>query len=175
MSKPHLIAFTGLAQSGKTTAAKFLWSYHLFSFADPLRQMLAVLTHCKDKNTTPEELCGRTVRYALQTLGTEWGRNTIGKDIWVEYTRRRIKEHLRENGWGWGEENGAVIDDLRFDDEAKMIRQEGGKIVHIYRPGLERMNHESENGIDPTLVDYWVSATTVDELTGELVKIGIVP
>lgn len=171
----RLIAFTGLAQSGKTTAAKFLWNYRRMSFADPIKDMLKALTPATDKDATPPELCGRSVRYALQTLGTEWGRHAICHNMWVENMRSRVRTFLRDNGWGWGEEQGVAIDDLRFDDEAKMIKQEGGKIVHIYRPGLERMTHESENGIDPSLVDTFVSATTVDELVTALVKAGITP
>ena len=62
--KNPIIAFTGLAQSGKTTAANAFISigFDRMSFADPLKAMVSCLTPCKDKDARPPSLCGKTLR-----------------------------------------------------------------------------------------------------------------
>ena len=81
------------------------------------------------KNHPQEMLCGRTLRHALQTLGTEWGRGMIGDTIWLEAMVRQIEER-RDAGSA-----GVVIDDLRFLNEYRLLRDMGARIVHIGRPG----------------------------------------
>jgi hypothetical protein len=38
------------------------------------------------KSQPMEALAGRTPRYTMQTLGTEWGRGAMASDIWVRLT-----------------------------------------------------------------------------------------
>lgn len=143
--RPTIIGITGLAGSGKSTAAEFICDsgeYTRVSFATPLKDMLRKLgIDCADKEATPDILCGKTVRYALQTLGTEWGRQLIGQDIWarsaMEYAQHRLP---------------VVFDDVRFENEAQAIIDAGGEIWQIVRPGLEAMDHASEAGIPSSLV-----------------------
>ena len=60
-------------------------------FAAPLKAMFAALGIAPAPRDDPRVwretphplLCGRTPRQALQTLGTEWGRDCIGDDVWV--------------------------------------------------------------------------------------------
>lgn len=149
-----LVAFTGLATCGKTTAAHALVSkgFVRVAFADPLKEMIGVLTEEKDKTACPEELCGRSVREAYQLLGTEWGRNMMGEDIWLRAARRRIAAHLRDVAAGLAA--GVVIDDCRFDNEAELVRSLGGIVIRVERPGLVQMSHASEVGVDDMLVNY---------------------
>lgn len=146
----NLIAFTGLATSGKTTAAVPLVSKGFFpvSFATPIKRMIQVLTLCSEKNERPEALCGKSLREAYQSLGTEWGRKMIHDKIWVEIGRRAITSELLCE-----DNRGVVIDDLRFNNEALCIKDMGGIIIEITRPGLTKMEHASEAGISPELVD----------------------
>lgn len=150
------IAFTGLATCGKTTAASALCdTRHQFkrvAFADPLKAMVAVLTEETDKDARPPELCGRSVREAYQLLGTEWGRNMIGEDVWLRAAHRRFTRHLqhiRDGALG-----GLIVDDCRFANEAKLVRELGGIVVRIVRPGLTAMLHASELGFEDDLVDH---------------------
>lgn len=147
-----IIAFSGQAQAGKTTAAdtltKFGWSK--VSFASPIKRMLAVLTDETDKEACPPELCGKSVREGYQTLGTEWGRAIMGKDIWLRAVKRQM---LLVTGNG----GRVVCDDVRFDNEAELIHQLGGVVIEVCRDGLDRMAHESEMGIRPMLRDASVS------------------
>lgn len=149
----NLIAFTGLATSGKTTAAKPLISrgFRLISFATPVKRMIEALTLCKDKNARPDILCGKTIREAYQSLGTDWGRRMIGDDIWVNIGRNAITSELLCE-----DTRGVVLDDLRFNNEALCVKALGGLVIEVQRPGLVRMDHASEAGISPELIDLTI-------------------
>ncbi len=153
MTKP-IIAFTGLAQSGKTTAANAFISvgYDRMSFAEPIKEMVKCLTPLLDKDARPPSLCGKSLREVYQTLGTDWGRKMVGEDIWVNAGRARIDTLL-----GDVESDiirGIVIDDIRFDNEADLVRKMGGLVIEITRSSVPQMDHISESGISRDLIDY---------------------
>lgn len=165
---PKIIGFTGPAGAGKTTAAFAVVAskhdYCRLSFADPIRHMLMAIgvgaLELGDGKHLPNALLGgKTPRHAMQTLGTEWGRQAIGPDIWINASRRRLL-HLLDLG------HRAVFDDVRFDNEARMIREHGdGIVIQLDNPNLPaRMSHASEAGISPELVDHRITATSVDDL-----------
>jgi hypothetical protein len=80
------------------------------------------------------------MRYLLQTLGTEWGRTHIDTDLWVKCEQARLEKLYPEER--------IVYDDVRFENEAALIRSYGGLIVHVKRPGLKLDDvHKSEKGI----------------------------
>jgi hypothetical protein len=151
----NLIALTGAAGCGKTTAAMMLQNrryYTVMSFADPLRAMLTCIglehadTH-GGKHEPHDALCGRTPRHGMQTLGYDWGRLHIGEDIWVNHMRRA---YLRAQDSG---ETPVIIDDCRFPNEARMVHDLGGIVIGIVRDSGPRMAHESERGIPGALLD----------------------
>lgn len=159
----ELIGISGPMGSGKTTVAGYLRSNHgfiVYKFAQPLRMMLgsllwsACMTDVEsylegDKKDQPcEGLNGHTPRHAMQTLGTEWGRNHLGKDIWVEIAKMRLH----------GVKGRVVFDDVRFENEATMIRQMGGKVWHMVRES-KKDGHVSENGILIDIDDIVLSNT----------------
>lgn len=73
--------------------------------------------------------CHLTSRYALQTLGTEWGRNCY-PDVWASLGVRRALAHLDEHPHDF-----VVITDCRHLNEAKAVRAAGGQVWRIVRPG----------------------------------------
>lgn len=161
---PKLVAFTGLAMSGKTTCADWMrdkFGFVRLSFAGPIKRMIATLTDERDKNAMPDALCGQTLRHAYQTLGTEWGRNLIGHDIWLRAARHDIERYR-------GGCAGITLDDARFCNEAQLIRDMGGVVIRLHRPGLEQMQHASEAGISRALVDAEIEASTSEELIERL-------
>ena len=79
---------------------------------------------------------GRTPRYAMQTLGTEWGRDLISPNIWVNIVKHDI---LKIKG-------DVVIDDCRFPNEVVMILGLGGVMVYIDRGGKSG-DHASEREV----------------------------
>lgn len=131
-----LIAFTGLAGSGKSTAAQHLVKNNGFQrlrFAGPLKDMMRALglTEAEiegDRKETPCELLGgKTPRYAMQTIGTEWGRDLIASDLWI----RAFNAALAKVPEGVP----VVVDDCRFPNEADAIVAAGGVLVRVVRPG----------------------------------------
>lgn len=153
-----IIAFTGYAGSGKTTAAKILiengWARG--KFAAPLKNMLRCLLLGQGLNTREVErmiegdlkevpsplLCGKSPRHAMQTLGTEWGRTCIDEDLWVDAAMRGVS-------------GPTVFDDCRFPNEAAAIRKAGGAIIEIQRPGVGPVNgHVSEVLVEPDWIIY---------------------
>lgn len=82
-----------------------------------------------------------TPRFALQSLGTEWGRNCYPL-IWSHYTFRLIDKLLAggyryDNKKGLYEDisslppRGIVITDARFRNEMDLIKGRGGKVVRL--------------------------------------------
>lgn len=65
-----------------------------------------------------------TPRFALQTLGTEWGRNCY-PDVWADLGIRRALAHPAPL---------ALITDCRFENEARAVRAAGGEVWRIVRP-----------------------------------------
>lgn len=132
----RIIAFTGLAGSGKSTAALHLVEHHGFArvrFAGPLKAMMAALGLSHDhieghlKEVPCDMLGGKTPRYAMQTIGTEWGRNLIVSDLWIRAWRAAV-DNLPAGV-------PVVVDDCRFTNEAAAVLAAGGQIVRVIRPG----------------------------------------
>jgi ABC-type dipeptide/oligopeptide/nickel transport system ATPase component len=174
--KPRLIALYGKAGSGKTTAANYLTEYHRFdrvAFADPIKAMLRTMLEyagCdidindRDVKEKPcPELLGKSPRYALQTLGTEFGRECIGQDIWVSIAESEIQKAFEEG-------DSIVIDDLRFPNEAEMVKRLGGKVIWIFQGDLvcsDNPTHKSETQQIPC--DHFIlNDKTISELQTNL-------
>jgi len=128
-----LIILTGKAGAGKSTAANYLAQHHgyeIVKFAAPLKNMLRAigLTDSEIEGHNKERpcdlLCGNTPRHAMQTLGTEWGRDCIGEDFWVGVWRAKVKRLL-------GAGVNVVTDDCRFANELAAATELGGVRVHI--------------------------------------------
>lgn len=87
-----------------------------------------------------------TPRYVLQQLGTEFGRR-LYPDIWINIALRHAAKLLDQDDDGTGSPNCAslvVITDVRFVDEARRIREAGGAVWRITRPGYGASGHGSE-------------------------------
>lgn len=142
-----IIGLTGKKQSGKSTVASYLEQEHVFlpmAFATPLKTALVVMfgwseRHMEgDLKEVIDPLTGVTPRHAMQTLGTEWGRNLIHPDIWLRLMEHNIKANPNTD---------IVITDVRFENEATLIRNLGGVIVHVSRESEHVDLHQSEAGI----------------------------
>lgn len=100
------------------------------------------------KETPCALLGGKTPRYAMQTLGTEWGRNLIHPDLWVfiwtRYRRSEMRAFPRDR---------VVADDVRFPNEVDAIHELGGEVWRVHRPGCQSDGHESESYVKGLKVD----------------------
>jgi hypothetical protein len=131
-----IVALTGLAGSGKTTAAKRMVEHHGFTrvrFAGPLKAMLAALGLSPaeidgDRKEVPCELLGgRTPRWAMQTLGTEWGRDLIADDLWIRAWKTAVAKTLPGSC--------IVVDDCRFPNEFEAVKSLNGIVIRVERDG----------------------------------------
>lgn len=158
-----VLGTAGPAGAGKDTVADYLVAHHGFiklAFAGPLKEMLAVIgmpePYDREKKEQPVPGFDFTWRQAAQFLGTEWGRG-LDPDIWVKIIRMRI-EHLEK--LRCGEKARIVLSDVRFENEAAMIRGMGGRVVHLRaRGGLSgaTAGHASEGGLQAAESDYNVN------------------
>ena len=150
-----IIAFTGPIGSGKTTAAMQLekeW-YQRVRFAETLKRMAIAFGLTRDqvdgayKEDPAQIICGKTPRFFMQTLGTEWGRNLIGEEVWVNAWRATVERLSPDTP--------IVVDDARFPNEFAMVRSLGGIVVYIDRDGCTTGEHASEQfDCDPDYVIY---------------------
>lgn len=148
----RLIGLTGYAGSGKSAVASALekrFGFNRVRFATPLKNMLRALglTYHELEGDGKQEpcdlLCGKTPRHAMLTLGTEWGRDLIGGDLWVRAWKKEIESY--------GDLNVKIVaEDVRYHNELAAVESLGGVIWQVSRPGVDRPfwgnHHPSEDG-----------------------------
>jgi hypothetical protein len=170
----RIVALSGPAGSGKSEAAKYLTSslgYSVVKFSEPLKNMLRAFYSTVGltaeeierriegdlKEVADPYLNGHTPRWAMQSLGTEWGRDCLGGDFWINAWSRKVAVT----------DANVVVDDCRFDNEARAVKDQAGEIV-LLKPKKARRktsSHNSEAGISPKLVDHVVvNDGTIEDL-----------
>lgn len=176
-----IIGFTGCKGVGKDTAGQFLvdtFEFHRVAFADVLKEAVCNLfgidleTYNKLKgNDKVAETVGHVLlevsgtteydfswREFIQRFGTEMGRNTFGRNFWVEQWENRLYQNSIH-------EEDIVATDVRFKNEAEKIQRLGGVVIRITRPGHEPDGHESEEPLPDILIDGEISNTgSIDDL-----------
>lgn len=161
---PLVIGFTGLAQSGKDTAAEQFvrnWGAVRVALADPVRRFLLALNPVC--SATPRGLVRvqdaveklgydaakveyREVRLMLQRIGTEAPVEAFGHEAWTKLWTGVAIEKIES----FGSALTFVVPDVRFDHEAKIFEQrfqDRFVLLQIERSGIERMDHASEAGV----------------------------
>lgn len=172
----RVIGLTGRIGSGKSTAANHLINVHGFTlvkFAGPLKNMMRALGLTEreiegDLKELPcDLLAGKTPRFAMQQLGTEFGRQMIAEDIWIRAWRAAC-ERLPTGA-------SVVADDVRYQNEADAVRAMGGTVVRLERDTGQVGSHASEAlAFDADLTlrnDSTVAAllASVDRLIGDFI------
>lgn len=224
-----ILGISGLAGSGKDTLARFLvedQGFTVLSLADPLKRICRdVFAFTDEQLWGPSENRNRpdpryprvrcagcqscefscdhfyhlTPRYALQRLGTEWGRDCY-PNVWVEYGLRTAKALLVDpddgsvphydgkNGLSfkplgpYSLPKGVAIPDVRFRNEIDGIKAAGGKVIRIQRKqaglsgdaALHASEQEQVNIPDKDFDLVVVNDGTLDELrslTSDLLKV----
>lgn len=176
-----ILGFTGYKGCGKDTAAAFAPYVKIYKFADPLKDMLRVyLRYWGLERETADlflegnlkevpiyQFMDKTPRWAMQSLGTEWGRNLIGSDIWLSTMENRLMRHLMKKS----SDEVIAITDVRFLNEAALISKAGGKLIRITRPGVEpdAVAHQSEAEMKLIIPHHTiVNDGTVEELQAKV-------
>lgn len=156
---PKVVAFTGLAGSGKSTAADYLVSlgYQRVKFAGPLKAMMRAMGLSEDHIEGPLKelptplLAGKTPRYAMQTIGTDWGRDMIGPTLWTGLWHATVSDVLDYGGR-------VVCDDCRFPNEVEVVRGVGGRVLKLHGRGGIAGAHASEQQefkVDGVIYNFW--------------------
>lgn len=206
-----IVGISGHAGAGKDTIADRLVEQHGFvrvGFADPMKRFCQEVFDFTDEQVwgtiehknRPDPRYPRVVerglrgdvceylapRYALQTLGTEWGRDCY-PNLWIDYALR-VARTLLGGGWqydsreGLCDEPGAfpvqgvVFSDCRFANEIEAVKRAGGVIVRVVRPGFGGevgiAGHRSEaeqRGIPDAEFDHVIhNAGTLEDLAAEV-------
>jgi len=154
------MAFSGKMQVGKTTSADYLvqkYGFIKLSFAGKLKEIA--------KDLWPEQFeCGQKPRKLLQDLGMKM--REIDQDVWVNYVLRIVRSLPKESN--------IVIDDLRFMNEYKALKNEGFFVVRILRevPPSPLDDPPSEKEVEQMPYDLLLLNTgTLDRLYEKLDKI----
>lgn len=138
----QLIGLVGATGAGKTTLALLLekQGFERVHMGQAIKDMLRVLGLTEDELTGPPEiraspstrLAGKSPRFAMQTLGTDWGRMMISPCIWADALARRLELMNDDSG------RRIIIDDLRFPEDFAVLERMGGVLVRIRRPTVSR-------------------------------------
>ena len=157
MTLPYLIGlYSPTPGCGKTTVANLLAEHRRVSFAAPLKEAVSHILHelglpgfhyaYTDKEAIIPGI-SVSARHMMQTLGTEWGRACIHPYFWVMIARAKAERIMKDG-------RSVVIDDVRFPNEAAMIRELGGELWRIDRPGVTyNGDHSSESGLEDIAPD----------------------
>lgn len=140
-----IIGFAGKKGSGKSAATQHLLELHdnLFdySFAAPLKMLVGDIydltydqLYNEDFKEVVDERWGKSPRQLLQEVGVHL--RQYDPHFWVHPLETMDGENV-------------VIDDVRFPNEVAAIKEQGGIVIYIDRPGEHTDQHESENAIGP--------------------------
>jgi hypothetical protein len=142
-----IIGISGFIGSGKDTVADYLVNFHSFrreSFAGTLKDAVAYIFgwdrqllegRTKESREWREQVdewwAARlnmphlTPRWILQHFGTDVCRMSFHDDIWIASLENKLRKT----------KDSVVISDVRFPNEIKAIRNQGGKIIRVTRGG----------------------------------------
>ena len=178
----RLIGIGGYASSGKDAVATILEDSHGFYgtfMSQPLNaalcrlnpqvevrrgevfryvDLIAQLGYTKAKEL-PE------VRRLLQAMGTEVGRDMFGQTVWIDQLRNYLAAQKPDDD--------VVVTGIRFPNEASMIRELGGELWWVHRPGYGPVNsHTSDNALTYEDFDRVVmNDGTLDDLEQHVAKL----
>ena len=181
MTSAPIVGLIGKKRSGKDTFAAGLIDVHGFTrvaFADPVRQAALDLDPYVGRPALPGHLAPqKDVRLSevIETIGWEkakdfvpevrrilenFGTNSIRKldpDFWVRMAVEKIQ----------ATPGPVAVTDVRFPNEADKIRELGGYVVRIVRPGFESAPgaHICETALDGYEADVtFLNDSTVEAL-----------
>jgi dephospho-CoA kinase len=148
------IGIIGKFGSGKTTASNYIieeYGYKRFSLAEPIKWIMKEFLYIENK-TDPR------YRKTVQTIGTDWFRS-IDDLVWVKYLMKRVNRSKCR----------AVVDDVRFVNEADTLLEDGWLLIYLDCPDdvrrrrcIERdgtfdentLKHPSETGVDEIIEKF---------------------
>lgn len=133
------------------------WWYYKLPFESPL----ITLSEYEKYSESQKAWCTLvklTPRLFMQLIGTECMRNIIHPNTWVNAL---FAEYDNSKKW--------IVSDARFPNEANRIKELGGIVIRINRPGTETSDHESETALDDYDFDIIITNdSTVEDLINQI-------
>jgi hypothetical protein len=185
----HNIGLIGKARAGKDTAAFHLVqsrAYTRLAFADPLKEMALAI------NPYIPTGYGVTVRLSslIADVGWEYAKDTYpevrrilqhtgqtvreyDEEFWLDIMRRKIRDAAVWN-------MPVVVTDVRYPNEASMLRAAGFRLVRIVRPEAAMSGaqfrsaaaHPSETALDGYAADVTITnAGSITDLYEEIAQL----
>jgi len=161
------IALTGKMGSGKSTASHFLedYGFKCFSFASKLKELATDLFKMEGKD-----------RELLQRFGSAM--REIDRDVWARYLVENIEANCPI------ETCRAVVDDLRYLNEAELLKKHGFVLVRLIclddenrirwlkdKGTLVGENHPSETEQDSIEVDFEIRWRDLTDLKNQIITL----
>jgi len=164
------VGICGRIGAGKDTVADMLMElapgkFHRYAIADPIRRIardvfgftdLQLGDHALKEQVDP--FWDMTPRRFMQLVGTELFRERLDRRVWIKLAGRKMLEHADRH---------LLIPDIRTRDEVQMVKDSGGVLVKVTRPGYEApaaaQAHATEGGISDDLVDIQVDNSGTQE------------
>jgi len=150
----HTLGFYGELTGGKTTSAKTaalllqaFYNVKVCSFALDVKSIARDFGWDGSKDAKGRRL--------LQVIGTEAGRE-YDPDVWIKYAFIYLNNIFDLDT---KERNIAIFDDLRFVNEVKWIKHNGGIIIKVVDGKVKdekEIAHASEKGISDVFTDYTI-------------------
>ncbi len=146
------VGFAGRARVGKDTAAAAA-GMHRHAFADSIRAMASYIDpFLAESGVRLNELLAQhgwdkakseynEVRYLLAQLG-QGGREVVDPNIWIWKMLETVPYFVFDLG------QDHAITDVRYPNECEAIKEDGGLLVLIERPGIPTYDHPSECALD---------------------------
>jgi hypothetical protein len=183
-----IYGISGSLQTGKDTFSKIIGKYNEFyitHFADPIKEHMSfifdiplekfydneykksVLDNPIEMDDYLEKMCditeinilpkgkiAKTARQLIQFYGTDYVKNTDNL-YWTNKMDKVINQDSFKN-------TNIILSDLRFLDEVSLVKNNGGRVIKIFRDDLNNKDdHFSENqDIDADLTLKFVTGKT---------------
>lgn len=185
-----IIGIIGPKGSGKSTLANIIkeqYKYEILSFASTVKDISSIIfgydrellegstiesriwRETVDKNWSQILNKDITPRITLQIIGTEFGRNILGQNIWVEVLKNKIfNQDLNQNY------KNVIISDIRYENEAQFIRNNKGILIRVSKSNSESQSeiHSSEIELYDINEDYIIENNgTVEQLEQKIINL----
>ena len=148
-----LIGLVGHSGVGKSTVAHHLranWEFQVSAFAEPIKSMLSSLATVPDiRDKDAEIIPGVTLREAMEATGNAL--RGLDKDFLVHHWKQ-THCHMPSATPGTVAPF-MVIDDVRFEAEARMIRKMGGKLIRVINPSVDFGKIAAKEELNPCEIE----------------------
>jgi len=152
-----IVGLTGYKQSGKSTFAKHVVAFNgarKLRFAEPIVPIMKMLGFTDeqisgDKKEVLDTFWNIIPRDLMKLIGITMFRDNFRADVWIKLAKKEIVAYK--------DTYDLVIENVRFPNEAELIRIHGGIIIKIDR-GLEQNDNSiSETPLPDNLIDFIIT------------------